>query len=224
MFKFTFASPKKELIIEPGKRMNLTNYKFKAPEKASQIAMLLRKKLKGKKVTNIYQHKQDRIIVIEFNDFNLITEFFSHGNFVLTDSDFNILFTFRKEVWKDRELKKGSKYKYPNNLDLKLIENYSPVSKEDYQKQGSINKALDDYYSSLKKQNKKLTKLLNRLKYQQETLKEYEAKAKENNKIGDWIYEKYSQIELLFKTKDNQLQKLGVERKGKKLVLKINLN
>ena len=223
LFKFTFSSPKKELMIEPGKRMNLTFYKYDAPEKASQIAMMLRKKIKGKKLINIYQHGNDRVIVLEFNGFNLIVEFFSHGNFVLTDADFNILFTFRKEVWKDRELKKGGVYKFPGNLSLKMKEDFSPVSKSFFEKAGSINRALDEFYSGVKKKNKKLEKLNVRLEKQHETFEEYSEKIKEFNKVGDWIYSKYPLIEKLFKLKDDELQKLGVKRKGKKLVLEIEL-
>ncbi len=224
LFKLTFSSPKKELLIQPGERIHLTNYKIEAPSTASQITMLLRKKLKGKKLLDIYQHDNDRVIVLEFQDYFLILEFFSHGNFVLTDKDYSILFTFRKEAWKDRELKKGAKYKFPANLkSIQLKEDYTPVTKEDYERQGSMNKALDEFYSNLKEENKKLKKLKTRLEKQQQTLEEYKQKAELYNKIGNWIYEKYSLIEKLFKADKKELEKLGVKRKGRKLVLKVNL-
>ena len=223
LFKFTFSSPKKELLIEPGVRMHLTSYKFHAPEKASQVSMLLRKKLKGKKLIKLSQYKQDRVAVFEFKENYLIIEFFSHGNFLLTDKDFNILFTFRKEAWKDRELKKGAKYKFPANLKAKIREEYFPITKENYEKYGSMNKALDEYYVSLKQENAKLLKLLNRLKHQKKTLEEYRKKAELYNRIGNWIYEKYSEIEKLLKLSNDELQKTGVRRKGKKLVLKTDI-
>lgn len=225
LFKLTFSSPKKELLIQPGKRIHLTSYKIEAPSTASQITMLLRKKLKGKKLIDVYQHSSDRVIVFEFNEFFLIIEFFSHGNFVLTDKDYNILFTFRKEAWKDREFKKGVKYKFPANLKQKqLKEDYSPVTKQEYEKQGSVNKALDEFYSHLIKEDKRMQKLENRLQKQKQTLEEYEKKAKVYNKVGDWIYEKYPLIEKLFNASKEELQKLGVKRKGKKMVLEVKIN
>ena len=221
LFKFTFSSPKKDLLIEPGVRMNLTSFKFEAPEKASQISMLLRKKIKGKKLMKVYQHNNDRIIVFEFNNFKLITEFFSHGNFVLTDDNFKILFTFRKEVWKDRELKKGVVYKFPSNV-IKIKKDFSPVSEKEFNKFNSINKALDEFYVSQKKENKKLSKLRHRLKQQHETLEKYEKKAFEYTSIGDKIYENYQKIDKILNSNKEKLTKLGVERKGKKLVLDLN--
>ncbi len=224
LFKFTFSSPKKELLIEPGVRMHLTSYKFAAPEKASQVSMFLRKKLKGKKLLELSQHGEDRIAVFKFPENYLIIEFFSHGNFVLTDNDYNILFTFRKEAWKDRELKKGVKYKFPSNLKVKIKEDYSPVTKQEYEKQGSMNKALDEHYASLKQDNPKMKKLLNRLEHQKKALKEYEEKAKLYKRVGDWIYENYSSIEKLLNSSKQELEKLGVKRKGRKIVLEKNFS
>ena len=222
LFKLSFSSPKKELLIQPGKRINLTYFKFQAPKKASQISMVLRKKLKGKKLQRVYQHGADRIIIFEFNDLKLIVEFFSQDNLVLVDNDFKILFTFKKKIWKDREFKIGAIYKFPISLEKEVKKDFSPVSEEEYKKHGSINKALDEFYAPAERVNVKLLKLKKRLEKQEETLKEYGEKVKFYTIIGDKIYENYQEIEKILNSNKKELSELNVERKGKNLVLDLD--
>jgi len=115
LFRFSFSTKtgKKELLIEIGKRFNLTDYSLKAPEKASAVSMLFRKHLENKRLESIEQHEFDRVIVLDFSDYKIVLEFFSHGNMVLIDSKNKIILTFRKEEWKDRKLAKGETYRFP---------------------------------------------------------------------------------------------------------------
>ncbi|MEM0372741.1 MAG: NFACT family protein [archaeon] len=204
-FRITFSAPKRELIIEPGRRMHLTNYVVSVPEKASQIAMFLRKRIGGKRVERVYQHANDRIVVIEFsNGLSLIAEFFSHGNFVLADSGGVILFTMQKEEWKDRKLAKGEKYVFPKNLSERpLKEDYSPVTKEDVERKG-VNAALDDYYSNARLVNPVVEKLKRRLALQEESLREFSRLAEESRAKGDAIYAAYARVSEIIESGKSQ--------------------
>ena len=109
-----------------GKRFNLTDYSMKAPEKPSQVAIVLRKHLENKILERMEQHGFDRVIVLDFGENKIILEFFSHGNMILTDKNDKIILTFRREEWKDRKLEKGQTYLFPkgalNPYDTSLSE------------------------------------------------------------------------------------------------------
>lgn len=99
--------------MEIGKRLNLTEYSIKAPEKPSQLSILLRKHLENKRLEKIEQHEFDRVVVLDFSDYRLILEFFSNGNMLLIDDKDKIILTFRHEEWKDRKLDRGETYRFP---------------------------------------------------------------------------------------------------------------
>ena len=220
VFRISFSAPKKDLIIEPGRRMHITEYANTAPDKASQISMVLRKYLSSKKVKKVWQKENDRVMVIDFEGFKLITELFSNGNFILTDDDYNIIFTFLTEEWKDREIKKGVKYVFPANMTHEAREDYSPVTKELVAEKGA-NRAIDDYYSAIKIENPKLKSLQNRLDHQRAALEDYKKQSDEEKAKGDFIYSNYSAIQkILDMSKDDAaLAKLGIKKKAKKLTL-----
>lgn len=115
LFRFSFStkSGKKDLLVEIGKRLNLTDYSLKAPEKPSQLSILLRKYLENKRLESIVQHGFDRVVVLDFSDYKLVMEFFSNGNMLLIDDKDKIILTFRHEEWKDRKLDRGETYLFP---------------------------------------------------------------------------------------------------------------
>ena len=115
LFRFSFStkSGKKDLLVEIGKRLNLTGYNLKAPEKPSQLSILLRKHLENKRLEAIVQHEFDRVVVLDFSEYKLILEFFSNGNMLLIDDKGKIILTFRHEEWKDRKLDRGETYLFP---------------------------------------------------------------------------------------------------------------
>ncbi|MEM3139447.1 MAG: ribosome rescue protein RqcH [Archaeoglobaceae archaeon] len=82
----------------------------------------------------------------------------------------------------------------------------------------SFNEALDDFYSKIAiesiQESEELEKLRNRLKIQEETLKEYEREISENKEIAELIYANYQQI-------DEIIEKL---RKGEKVLELSKLN
>jgi predicted ribosome quality control (RQC) complex YloA/Tae2 family protein len=88
------------------------------------FSLALNNLLENKKILNIKQINLEKIILFEFEKYNLYFEFFSKNNIVLTDKENKIIYQLFKEVWKDREIKKNSIYFPPKNINSIL--NYLP--------------------------------------------------------------------------------------------------
>jgi len=113
-----YGAPKKFLLLEPGKRIHFTEYRYPIPEKPSVLTLSLRKYLKGQKIKEIRQVGFDRIIIIElFNNFKLIVELIPRGFLVLVDKNNIILHASRYEELRDRSIKRGIKYVFPPYFD-----------------------------------------------------------------------------------------------------------
>ena len=104
------------LRIVTGSGIYITKEKpvSEASEKPSSFSMLLRKKLKQARVTDVVQPELERVIEIQFsNGLKLIIETFSKGNVVLCEKDGTIIAALEKQEWKHRSIKKGVKYILP---------------------------------------------------------------------------------------------------------------
>ena len=109
-----YGAPKRFLLIEPGRRVHFTEYKYPIPEKPSILTLSLRKYLKGQKIKEIRQVGFDRIIIIELlNNFKLIIELIPRGFLVLVDEENNIIHANRYEELRDRTIRRGIKYVFP---------------------------------------------------------------------------------------------------------------
>lgn len=141
LFRFNLAEgDKKELIIEPGKRIHLTTKKHETPRRPPSYAMLLRKHLSNKRLKKIRQPDFERIVELEFkgggNTRFLIVELFGEGNLLLCDKKKEIIKPYRARSWKHRKLEAGEKYSLPpkkgkditsvERKELKNILNDSP--------------------------------------------------------------------------------------------------
>lgn len=123
---FYKAGIKKSAIkIDSGHGMYLTNYDLKKPPYPSSFCMFLRKYLNRAEMINIRQRDLERIVEIDFKKNNskliLILELFSKGNFILTDSEYNIINVANVQKWKTRTVKKGERYIYPPRSDVDLF-------------------------------------------------------------------------------------------------------
>ncbi|MFH1275479.1 MAG: NFACT family protein [Candidatus Woesearchaeota archaeon] len=108
---------KQLLRIIPGKLLNLTDKK-ESPQRPTGFCMQLRKYLDNASINNFYQKDGERIVVFELekeNKFFLIIEFFSKGNIVFTDENMVIIGTLHRQIWKDRLIKPGEKYSFPES-------------------------------------------------------------------------------------------------------------
>lgn len=121
-----------DLIISP-EALFRTQFKIPAKKQAAGFSAFLKKHLYNKRIIGLEQHGFDRIAVIEFQDYYLVCEFFSTGNVILCDKNFQILQPFHRQEWKDRTLKKGFKFEFPKNISeekaLELKEKFSKLEK-----------------------------------------------------------------------------------------------
>jgi predicted ribosome quality control (RQC) complex YloA/Tae2 family protein len=119
--KFRLNFEGADLLIELGKRMNITKYIEPAPERPSNFAMGMRKDLENAKLIALAQHGFDRVIVFTLErevKRELILEMFAKGNLLLLDENGKILRAYRKEEWKDRKIGAGEQYKFPQTPGL----------------------------------------------------------------------------------------------------------
>ena len=112
-----YSGEKKDLIVQPGRRIHLTSYPRSSPRFPSSFAMLLRKYLSGGRIEEIKQFDFDRIVEISVlrgeERYNLIAEIMTKGNLVLTDPDGKIIMPLRISETSKRVLKPGEMYEYP---------------------------------------------------------------------------------------------------------------
>ena len=120
---FRFRINKKDLIVSLNpKAIYITKYEFPSKESPSFFVSLLRKNLKGKFIRKIHQKGLDRILIFDFDDFQLIFELFSKGNVVLTDKKNVTIVTYRQEEWKDRKIKPKEPYFFPKSTKIEISE------------------------------------------------------------------------------------------------------
>ncbi len=103
---------RRDVLILAGKRINEATYYWKAGN-PSGFAMQMRKYLSNRPVEKIEQHDFDRIVKIFFPEHVIIAELFPRGKIVFCDKDMEILGATEFEEYKDRSIKRGSKYKFP---------------------------------------------------------------------------------------------------------------
>jgi predicted ribosome quality control (RQC) complex YloA/Tae2 family protein len=116
--KLVTKTGKRDLIIEAGKRLHLTNAPAAAPALPPSFPMLLRKELKGGRIGTIEQYDFDRIVEICFvrsdDERFLICELFSKGNVILTDESKRIILPLRGMRSASRQVIRGQQYEYPS--------------------------------------------------------------------------------------------------------------
>ncbi|NHJ00500.1 MAG: fibronectin-binding domain-containing protein [Candidatus Heimdallarchaeota archaeon] len=119
LFKFkgkgVFRSPM--LLIEPGVRFYLTEYKHSIPERPSDKIMAIRKHLKGAELVTLKQVEFDRIIQMEFSgkqNYNLYVELFgTHPNFVLVGEQNRVISALWYKKMRHRDLLPGKEFFLP---------------------------------------------------------------------------------------------------------------
>tara|TARA_Y100000034_G_scaffold97773_1_gene119522 strand:+ start:1130 stop:3061 length:1932 start_codon:yes stop_codon:yes gene_type:complete len=114
------------LIIDSGVGVYLSSFKFDNPEIPPSFAMFLRRHLNQSILKDITQKEGERIIELRFNTKDgtkfLICELFGRGNFILTDAKYVILNSAVIKKTKDRTVKKGEIYVYPDvKFDVKKL-------------------------------------------------------------------------------------------------------
>lgn len=132
---------RKDLVIQAGVRIHLTDYPQPNPTIPPNFPMLLRKHLGGGTITGVKQHDFDRIVEITIQkntEYTLVVELFSKGNVILLDEDKNIISPLKHRKWQDRKITSHEQYKYPpekginiNNTNCEEISNVLKTSTAD---------------------------------------------------------------------------------------------
>lgn len=107
---------RKDLVIQAGKRIHLTQYSLPNPTTPPNFPMLLRKYLKGGQIKQIKQHNFDRILEIQVQKnetYTLIVELFAKGNIILLNQENQIILPLKHKMWHDRKITSKEEYKYP---------------------------------------------------------------------------------------------------------------
>ncbi|MFX0009814.1 MAG: NFACT family protein, partial [Candidatus Hermodarchaeota archaeon] len=114
----TIANETKNLVIKNDARLNLTNYNYPIPKFPSQFVLSLRKFLRNRKISSIYQHNFDRIIIFELpntegGSWKFIIELFNKGNFLILDENNVVKMAKKYKRFKDRDVLANKSYEFP---------------------------------------------------------------------------------------------------------------
>ncbi|TFG28733.1 DUF814 domain-containing protein [Candidatus Thorarchaeota archaeon] len=105
------------LLIQPGRRLHITEYARKAPRQPPHFCIVLRKYLRDKRVLSITQHDLDRIVIIEVGDekesYKLVAEMFGSGNLLLLDPKDTIFIALHYKKMRDRDIVPKAQYVFP---------------------------------------------------------------------------------------------------------------
>ena len=104
------------LVVEAGRRINITGYKEEKPKVPPGFCTLLRKRLSGSRLVEIRQHGFDRVVALKFEGketYSLVAELFAKGNLILCDSEMIIVQPMRVEFWSSRAVKPKAEYVFP---------------------------------------------------------------------------------------------------------------
>jgi predicted ribosome quality control (RQC) complex YloA/Tae2 family protein len=110
------GQPPLHLLIEAGRRLHLTSYVLKKPQKPPTFCMALRKHLRNGEVMGIRQHEFERIVIIEVGrkegDFKLISELFGEGNIILVNPENKILQALAYRRMRDRNVSRNEVFQH----------------------------------------------------------------------------------------------------------------
>lgn len=118
LLKLRTKDGKKILLIDPKKRIHITDFKYPMPKFPSQFCMVLRKYMKKRRITRVYQHQLDRIFIMELastegGPWKFIVELFAGGNYLLLDDTERIFLAKRYKILRDRKVLAKQEYVFP---------------------------------------------------------------------------------------------------------------
>ncbi|NYT00269.1 MAG: fibronectin-binding domain-containing protein [Methanocellales archaeon] len=124
--KMYVTRDRRDLLIKAGKLIYLTKYPRPSLKIAPSYSMLLRKHLKGGRITSIGQHDFDRVIEIHIQRGEekriLIIELLPKGNIILLSEDRKIILPLTTMSLRSREVRRGEQYEFPplqkNPIDI----------------------------------------------------------------------------------------------------------
>ncbi|KAH9422128.1 hypothetical protein DERP_002422 [Dermatophagoides pteronyssinus] len=124
---------KQMLILESGIRLHLTEYDWPKNPSPSGFTMKLRKHIRNKRLEQIKQIGNDRVVDLQFGTLeysnHIILELYSKGNIILTDKDYSILSLLRIHKDDKTNINIAVREKYPMNLNTYIATEQSIMTK-----------------------------------------------------------------------------------------------
>jgi len=105
------------LLIEPGYRIHITEYRHVVPERPTEKVMAIRKHLKGSELIGVKQVDFDRLIFLEFSgkqEYRVYIELFgTKPNFVIVGDKNQVISALWYKRMRHRDLLPGKQYELP---------------------------------------------------------------------------------------------------------------
>jgi predicted ribosome quality control (RQC) complex YloA/Tae2 family protein len=110
------GKPRRDLLAEAGKRFHLTSYAHETPQRPSSFCMALRKHLRNGRITEIIQHKFERIVALKMStkegEFELVLELFGDGNIILVSPQNVVMHALTYRRMRDRNILRGEAFQH----------------------------------------------------------------------------------------------------------------
>ncbi len=120
------GKPRLHLLIEAGKRLHITSYILEKPSRPSSFCMALRKHLRNGVLSEISQHRFDRIVTLKVNTkegaFQLVSELFDKGNIILVSPQNVILQALSYRKMRDRNILRGEVFQHAPSIGTDPLE------------------------------------------------------------------------------------------------------
>ena len=120
------------LLIEAGKRLNITSYVLEKPKRPPAFCMALRKHLRNGIIERIEQHEFERIVTIQVSTgegtFRLVSELFGKGNIILVNSENKILQALTYRRMRDRNILRGEDFQHAPPIGINPLK----LSRQDF--------------------------------------------------------------------------------------------
>jgi predicted ribosome quality control (RQC) complex YloA/Tae2 family protein len=108
------------LVLEAGKRINLTAYASEKPRRPPAFCMALRKFLRSARLLKVEQYEFERVVVLSFKTYEgtmqLILELFGEGNIILLSEKGIILQAMTYKRMRDRNILRGEPFKFAPSI------------------------------------------------------------------------------------------------------------
>jgi predicted ribosome quality control (RQC) complex YloA/Tae2 family protein len=108
--------PAFRLVLEAGRRLNLTAYASEKPTIPPAFCMALRKYLRNSWLRQVEQHEFERVVILTFDAENralrLVLEVFGEGNIILIDQNGKILQALLYKKMRDRNVVRGEDFRF----------------------------------------------------------------------------------------------------------------
>ncbi len=238
---------KKILLITNNSAFVYANDIIENPQMPSTYAMVLRKYLENKFISEVSQCNNDKILSVKTLNHIIYLEFFGSGNVVLCDNENKVIDALVKREWKGRAIKPGEIYKFPENMpneeDKKLRiffgVYYDTLPKDKLNladgikilenKEGEILEMLKNLIEGNGRKDSKNEKIEKDLKKQEFVAEQQRKRMEELGeeallwiKTGDEIYQNFSIIEEILENAKNKRPDSRIKRtEGTNLVVEI---